>query len=74
MSASFHQLSEEYGLGLAKAAQLKAALELGKRLSMLQQDQKYQIRSADDVANLVRMELMFLEHEETNSPQRSTSP
>jgi DNA repair protein RadC len=64
MSASFHQLSEEYGLGLAKAAQLKAALELGKRLSMLQHDQKYQIRSADDVANLVRMELMFLEHEE----------
>lgn len=74
MSASFHQLSDEYGLGLAKAAQLKAALELGKRLSMLQHDQKYQIRSADDVANLVRMEMMFLDHEETNSPRSSTSP
>ncbi|GHO43982.1 RadC family protein [Ktedonospora formicarum] len=64
MTASFHQLSNEYGLGLAKAAQLKAALELGKRLSMLQLDQKYQIRSADDAANLVRMDMMYLDHEE----------
>jgi DNA repair protein RadC len=64
MSASFHELCNEYGLGTAKAAQLKAALEMGKRLSMEQPDKKYQIRSADDAANLVRMELMYLDHEE----------
>src|SRR5438876_5719787 len=64
MSASFHELCNEYGLGTAKAAQLKAALEMGKRLSMEQPDKKYQIRSVDDAANLVRMELMYLDHEE----------
>ena len=64
MSAGFHELSSEYGLGMAKTAQLKAALEIGKRLSMLQPDKKYQIRSADDAANLVRMEMMYLDHEE----------
>jgi DNA repair protein RadC len=64
MSAGFHELSNEYGLGMAKTAQLKAALEIGKRLSMLQPDKKYQIRSADDVANLVKMEMMYLDHEE----------
>jgi DNA repair protein RadC len=64
VSASFHELSNEYGLGPAKTAQLKAALEIGKRLSALQPDKKYQIRSADDAANLVRMEMMYLDHEE----------
>ncbi len=64
MSAGFHELCNEYGLGAAKAAQLKAALEMGKRLSMEQPDKKYQIRSADDAASLVRMELMYLDHEE----------
>src|SRR5579859_6476919 len=67
MSADFHELSAEYGLGLAKTAQLKAALELGKRLSMQQPDKRFQIKSADDAANVVRMELMFLDHEETCS-------
>ncbi|HLI87131.1 MAG TPA: DNA repair protein RadC [Ktedonobacteraceae bacterium] len=64
LSADFHELCNEYGLGAAKTAQLKAALELGKRLSIEQPDRKYQIRSVDDAANLVRMELMHLDHEE----------
>ena len=64
MSARFHELCNEYGLGVAKTAQLKAALELGKRLSMEHPDKKYQIRSADDAARLVRMEMMHLDHEE----------
>src|SRR5579884_4378516 len=64
LSADFHELCNEYGLGAAKTAQLKAALELGKRLSMEQPDKKYQIRSADDAARLVRMEMMHLDHEE----------
>lgn len=64
MSADFHELSSEYGLGPAKTAQLKAALELGKRLSMSLPEKRYQIKSADDAANVVRMELMFLDHEQ----------
>lgn len=64
MSAEFHELCTEYGLGLAKAAQLKAALELGKRLSLLQPEQKIQIKSADEAARLVRLDMMYLDHEE----------
>ena len=64
MSAGFHELCTEYGLGMAKTAQLKAALELGKRLSVQRPDKKYQVRSADDAAHLVRMDLMYLDHEE----------
>lgn len=63
-NADFQELCAEHGLGEAKAAQLKAALELGKRLSLEQPDRKYQITSADDVASLVRLELMHLDHEE----------
>jgi len=64
MSADFHELSAEHGLGLAKTSQLKAALELGKRLSMLQPEKRYQIKSSSDAANIVKMEMMFLDHEE----------
>jgi DNA repair protein RadC len=64
MSADFHELSSEHGLGPAKTAQMKAALELGKRLSMLQPEKRYQIKSSADAANLVKMEMMFLDHEE----------
>ena len=64
VSADFHELCNEHGLGAAKTAQLKAALELGKRLSMLKIDKRYQIKSADDAARLIRMEMMYLDHEE----------
>jgi DNA repair protein RadC len=64
VSADFHELCNEHGLGSAKTAQLKAALELGKRLSMLKIEKRYQIKSADDAARLVRMEMMYLDHEE----------
>ena len=74
MSADFHELSAEHGLALAKTAQLKAALELGKRLSMQQPDKRFQIKSADDAANVVRMELMFLDHEETDATRDHSLP
>ena len=64
MSADFHELNAEHGLGLAKTAQLKAALELGKRLSMLQPEKRYQIKSSSDAVNIVKMDMMYLEHEE----------
>jgi DNA repair protein RadC len=58
--AEFAELCAEYGLGSAKAAQLKAALEIGRRLGMLQPDEKYQITSPKDAANLVMMEMTYL--------------
>ncbi len=42
MRAELGELCAEYGLGEAKAAQLKAALEIGRRLGRLQPDEKYQ--------------------------------
>ena len=62
--AEFGEICAEYGLGSAKAAQLKAALEIGRRLGMLQPDEKYQITSPKDAANLVMMEMTYLDHEQ----------
>lgn len=64
MSANFHELCNEHGLGVAKSAQLKAALELGKRLMIEQPDKKYQVRSADDAAWLFKPDMAHLDHEE----------
>lgn len=64
MRADFSELCNEYGLGEAKSAQLKAALEIGRRLGMMQPDEKYQIKSPADAANLVMMEMCYLDHEQ----------
>jgi DNA repair protein RadC len=53
-----------HGLGPAKCAQLKAALELGKRLCMAHPEKRFPIRNADEAANVVRGNMMFLDHEE----------
>ena len=64
MRAEFGEFCNEYGLGEAKASQLKAALEIGRRLGMMQSDEKYQIKSPADAANLVMMEMTYLDHEQ----------
>ena len=64
MRAEFGEFCGEYGLGEAKAAQLKAALEIGRRLGMMQADEKYQIKSPADAANLVMVEMTYLDHEQ----------
>src|SRR5690242_1998581 len=61
MRADFIEICSVYGLGSAKTAQLKAALEIGRRLGMMQPDEKYQIKSPADAANLVMMEMAFLD-------------
>ncbi len=61
--ASFAELCGERGLGEAKAAQLKAALELGKRLSSTQPEERAVVRSPADVANLLLTEMSLLEQE-----------
>lgn len=64
MRAELGELCSEYGLGEAKAAQLKAALEMGRRLGVSQDNEKYQIKSPADAANLVMMEMTYLDHEQ----------
>ena len=61
--ASFGELCAEHGIGEAKAAQLKAALELGIRLASAQPEQRAVIRSPQDVANLLMVEMGFLDQE-----------
>src|ERR671916_2543876 len=52
------------GLGAAKAVRLKAALELAKRLAILSPEQRPQVTSPDDVANLLQIEMAVLEQEQ----------
>jgi DNA repair protein RadC len=62
--AGFGELCSERGLGEAKAAQLKAALELGRRILTTQPEDRMAVRSPEDVANLLQAEMAFLEQEE----------
>jgi len=57
-NASMEELSEIKGIGPAKAAQIKAAVELSKRLeSVADESQKPPIKSPADVATIVRGQL-----------------
>ena len=61
--ASFAELCAEKGVGVAKAAQLKAALELGRRLLIASPEERPQVRSPADAANLLMLEMGLLEQE-----------
>ncbi len=57
-NASLEELSQIRGIGLAKAAQIKAAFELAKRVeSSMEASQKPVIKTPEDVVELVRSSL-----------------
>ena len=58
------ELQKIAGIGPAKAAQIRAALELGRRFIEPPRNIRPQIRSPADAANLVLVEMSALEHEE----------
>ncbi len=62
--AGFGELCSERGLAEAKAAQIKAALELGRRLLSTQPEERVVVKSPEDVANLLQAEMSFLDQEE----------
>ncbi len=62
--ASFADLCAERGLGPAKATQLKAAIELGRRLLAESPDARPQINNPSDAAHLVQLEMSLLSQEE----------
>ncbi len=62
--AGFGELCQERGLGEAKASQLKAALELGRRLMSTQPEERPVVKSPADVASMLQGEMSFLEQEE----------
>jgi DNA repair protein RadC len=61
--ASIGELSAAKGMGEAKAAQVAAALVLGRRLFALQPEDRPQVKSPQDVVNLLQAEMAFLEQE-----------
>ncbi|NPV57699.1 MAG: DNA repair protein RadC [Anaerolineae bacterium] len=61
--ASFTDLCDARGMGEAKAAQLKAAIELGKRLSSTQPDDRARIHSPKEAADLVLYEMSAFDQE-----------
>ncbi len=62
--ASFDEVCAQRGIGEAKAAQVKAAIELGRRLAAEAPDERPAIHSPQDAADLVRYEMSALEQEE----------
>ncbi len=61
--ASNEELAGVKGMGEAKTTQVKAALELGKRLSLTSPEDNPQIKSPEDVASLVMADMALLEQE-----------
>lgn len=62
--ASFDELSSQKGIKLAKAAQIKAAIELGRRLVLESPEERPIVHSPADAAELVQYEMRALEQEE----------
>lgn len=61
--ASLAEMSRFKGMGEAKYTQVMAAFELGRRLLIESPDERPQIRSPADAANLVMAEMSLLEQE-----------
>ena len=61
--APMEVLCERRGIGPAKAAQLKAAIELGRRLSIASPEERPVIQSPEDAATLLLYEMGVLEQE-----------
>lgn len=59
----FDELKNQHGMGTAKAAQIKAAIELGRRLMVESPDERSSINSPADAAELLRYEMSALEQE-----------
>jgi DNA repair protein RadC len=61
--APFEELCRQHGIGKAKAAQIQAAIELGRRLMRETPDERTAVNSPGDAADLVRYEMSALEQE-----------
>lgn len=62
--ATFTELCQVDGIGPAKAAQIKAAIELGSRIARKQPEDRVLITSPQDVADQVQYKMAGLEQEE----------
>lgn len=61
--STIEEMTAIKGIGEAKAVQLAAAMELGRRISNLTYEERYVIRSPEDCANYCMNEMRFLSQE-----------
>lgn len=64
LRADVSELSALHGMGESKALTIKAALELGRRLSIESPEERPAVKSPADAANLLSVEMAALEQEE----------
>jgi len=62
--SDYEEVCQSHGIGPAKAAQIKAAIELGRRLTVEAPEERPAISSPADAAALVQYEMSALEQEE----------
>ncbi len=62
--ASYDEICQQHGIGIAKAAQIKSAIELGRRMTLEAPDESPTINSPADAAALVQYEMSALEQEQ----------
>ncbi len=60
---AFADLCKVHGMGAAKAAHVKAAIEIGRRLLLAAPEERLQITSPADVAGLLQLEMGHLDKE-----------
>jgi DNA replication and repair protein RadC len=63
LDTGVERLSEIKGIGLAKAAKIKAAIELGRRLAFAGYSDGYIIKKPDDVISFLMDEMRYLNKE-----------
>ena len=61
--ASVEEITAIKGIGLAKAVQIMASIEIGRRIGRLQYEDRYVIRSPEDGAKYVMDDMRFLSQE-----------
>jgi DNA repair protein RadC len=63
LDMSLQEMTMLHGIGLAKAIQIKAALELGRRVASFAKESRYVIRSPKDAAHYLMEEMRLLKKE-----------
>lgn len=63
LRCDYQDLCRRHGIGEAKAAALKAALEIGRRLLLTEHAERFQIKSPTDAAQLLMLEMGHLDQE-----------
>lgn len=61
--AGFEQLQEHHGVGPAKASQILAAIELGRRVLLASPESRPQVQTPDAVVRLLSPEVAYAEQE-----------